>query len=283
MIMKFTFLLALTISTFSIAQDDKPSESNSKKGSFYIYWGWNRAKYSNSDISFKGNNYDFTLYDVEAKDRQSKFDLGLYLNPGTITIPQYNFRIGYYLNDKYDLSIGADHMKYVMVNDQASTIDGTITNSGTTYDGTYSKQPFAIDSKFLKFEHTDGLNYINAEIRRHQDLFKIKKHIQVSILGGLGGGVLVPRTNTTLLNNPRYDQFHLAGFGLGAMFGVNFELLNHFFIQTELKAGYINMPSIRTTMFKTDNAKQSFNFLQTNVVFGYRFFAKKCDKKCIKK
>ena len=80
--------------------------------------------YSNSDISFKGNNYDFTLFDVEAMDRQSKFDLGLYLNPGTITIPQYNLRIGYYLNDKYDISIGVDHMKYVMRAWQASTIDG---------------------------------------------------------------------------------------------------------------------------------------------------------------
>jgi hypothetical protein len=71
----------------------------------------------------------------------------------------------------------------------------------------------------------------------------------------------------------------LSGFGLGAMIGLNVEFFNHIFIQTELKAGYINMPSVRTTMFKTDIAKQSFNFLQTNVVFGYRFSAKKCNKK----
>jgi len=275
--MKFTLFLILAFSTFSFAQDEKPVSSSSKKGSFSFYWGWNRAMYSNSDISFKGNNYDFTLFDVEAMDRQSKFDLGLYLNPGTITIPQYNLRIGYYLNDKYDISIGVDHMKYVMRAWQASTIDGTITNSGTAYDGSYSNASFMIKPNFLMFEHTDGLNYINTEIRRNDKLYNREK-LTVSFIEGFGGGVLVPRTNTTLLNNPRYDQFHLAGFGLGAMIGLNVEFINHIFIQTELKAGYINMPSIRTTMFTSDIAKQSFNFLQTNVVFGYRFFAKKRTK-----
>ena len=275
--MKFTVLLALTISFLSFSQDEKPQTSFSKKGSFYAYWGWNRSMYSNSDISFKGNNYDFTLNDVAALDRQSKFDLGLYLNPGTVTIPQYNLRIGYYLNDKYEISLGVDHMKYVMRAWQSSSISGTISNSGTGYDGVYANAPFVIKPDFLMFEHTDGLNYINSEIRRSDKIYESGK-FSLNFTEGAGGGVLVPRTNTTLLLNPRYDQFHLAGFGLGAMIGLNVEFNNRFFIQTEFKAGYINMPSVRTTMFKSDIAKQSFAFLQSNVVFGCRFNTKKANK-----
>ena len=267
--MKFTLFLVLAISTFSFAQDEKKVSSTSKKGSYYVYWGWNRSKYSNSDISFKGNNYDFTLYDVEAMDRQSKFDPNVYLNLSAITIPQYNFRLGYFINEKYSLSFGSDHMKYVMRSYQTKEIDGVI-NNGSIYDGTYHNDQFNINPDFLKFEHTDGLNYLNLELRRQDKLHELGP-VNANFISGVGAGILLPRSNTTLMSNPRYDQFHLAGLGVGAVIALNIEIYKRFFIQTELKGGFIDMPSIRTTMFRADRASQHFSFLQTNVVFGFNF------------
>ena len=277
--MKLILCLSLIAYSISFSQDSTPEINTfSRKGSFSVYWGWNRSMYSSSDISFKGNYYDFTLTDVAALDRQSDFDLKLYLNPGTITIPQYNLRIGYFLNNKYEITVGVDHMKYVMRAYQTSLITGNINNSGTGYDGTYSNTPFVIKPNFLMFEHTDGLNYINTELRRHDQLFE-KNKFRINFIEGIGGGIVVPRSNVTLLENPRYDQFHLAGYGLNAMIGLNLDFYNRFFIQTEFKAGYINLPSIRTTMFESDIAKQSFRFLQSNSVFGFRFNTKECKKK----
>jgi hypothetical protein len=244
-----------------------PTKNIIKKGSFYAYWGWNRATYSKSDIHFKGTNYDFTLNDVIARDRQSKFAFSTYF--ATVTIPQYNFRIGYFLNDKYDISFGADHMKYVMVGHQMNTINGYI-NTGSTYDGTYNDQLFYVNPKFLLFEHTDGLNYLNTEIRRNDNIFKYK-NFKLNVIEGFGGGVIVPRTNTTLMNYARYDQFHLAGYGLGAVLGLNFQFWERYFIQFEEKVGYINMPDIRTTMHEEDKASQSFTWLQANFTFGVNF------------
>ena len=34
------------------------------KGKIFVYWGWNRGYYSNSDIHFTGDGYDFILEDV---------------------------------------------------------------------------------------------------------------------------------------------------------------------------------------------------------------------------
>jgi hypothetical protein len=270
----FPLFLLLTNSLF--AQDIAPEIAKTKmKGSMYAYWGWNKSAYTTSDIHFIGNNYNFTLNNVAAKDRQNAFNLGLFLNPGTITIPQYNFRVGYFINEKYDISIGADHMKYVIKPNQTTNISGTISKTGTVYDGTYSNTPILVKPDLLLFEHTDGLNYLNTELRRNDQIFE-KGAINLRIIEGAGFGVLVPRTNATLLNNPRNDQFHLAGFGLGAMVGLNVTFYNHLFIQGELKGGYINMPSVRTTMFKSDIAKQQFGFLQWNVVFGYKFYV--CKK-----
>ena len=108
---------------------------------FYVIWGWNRAGYTTSDIRFHGSTYDFTLSKVVAHDRQTPIAFDPYLSPGRITIPQTNFRLGYYLNDHWSITAGVDHMKYVMDQEQTVNIDGFIQNSSTAYDGTYQHTP----------------------------------------------------------------------------------------------------------------------------------------------
>ncbi|MGZ5262889.1 MAG: hypothetical protein ACXWCF_03755, partial [Kaistella sp.] len=53
----------------------------SKKGQLFIFWGWNRAGFTNSDIHFEGNGYNFTLENVVAHDRPSELDWA-YVDPG---------------------------------------------------------------------------------------------------------------------------------------------------------------------------------------------------------
>ncbi|HNP76146.1 MAG: hypothetical protein U0289_09745 [Cyclobacteriaceae bacterium] len=240
---------------------------------FYVIWGWNRASYTNSDIRFHGNSYDFTLSRAVAHDRQTPIAFDPYLSPGRITIPQTNFRIGYYLNDHWSITAGVDHMKYVMDQDQTVNIDGYIQNSQTPYDGTYPHTPIKLTEDFLTFEHTDGLNYINIEIRRHDQLLHLNRpDISVNLIEGFGAGALLPKTNTQLLLNNRYDEFHLAGYGVSAMAGINLTFFKYFFLQSEVKGGYINMPDIRTTEFSSDRAKQHFFFDEWTMLFGVNFF-----------
>lgn len=263
-------LLALvTVIPMSYAQKAEIWKPN-KKGSFYIYWGWNRGAYTKSDITFWGKSYDFKMDNVIANDRQSLFKANLYFNPKTITIPQYNLRLGYYFKDKYEISFGADHMKYVMKPFQTVNMNGNIENSGTPYDGVYNDQAMMVDTSFLKFEHTDGLNYLNVEVRRSDALINVK-HFNLSVNYGAGAGLLVPRTNTTLLGNPRHDEFHLSGYGLGLAGAVKLNFFKYFFIQGEAKYGFIHMPDIRTTRNPEDKAKQHFFFMQYNIVFGAQF------------
>jgi len=266
-------IIALSINFIFLSQ--RVTDNPYKKGDFFAYWGWNRAAYTTSDIRFHGSDYDFTLQDVVAKDRQSPFNFRTYFSPTRLTIPQYNFRIGYFITDHYSISLGADHMKYVLQNYiddklQNVEINGQIQNSGTAYDGNYAHDTISLAPDFLLFEHTDGLNYENVELRRFDVLFG-RKNFTFSATEGIGVGVLVPRTNTTLLKNARYDEFHLAGFGTGMVVALNMTYFKHFFIQSEWKGGFINMPDIRTTMHKEDRATQHFWFSQYNIVFGARF------------
>ena len=246
------------------------------KGKMFVFWGGNRESFSKSDIHFKGPDYDFTLYDVIANDKPKGWHID-YVNPSRMTIPQTNLRIGYFINDHYNISIGLDHMKYVMIQSQNVQIAGVVGTSYPDYAGVYlpsgNHTIDMTDGTFLKFEHTDGLNYINTEFSRVDDISKIFKirntdKFQVNLTEGVGAGILYPKTNATLLGKERHDDFHVSGFGISAKVGLNLTFFKYFFLEAEMKGGYINMNDIRTTNDPADSASQHFLFLQRIIAFG---------------
>ena len=269
---KLLTFLFLFVSIAFFSQEEK-IEKVTNKGKMFIYWGWNRANYSNSDIHFTGENYDFTLYDVTAQDRITPFTFN-YFHPTKITLPQTNFRIGYFLNDHYTISIGVDHMKYVVNSYQTVLINGEI-NAGTPFDGIYTDDNIRLTHDFLQLEHTDGLNYVNVELKRFDEIGHFiginHKNFQLNITEGIGAGVLYPRTNSTLFDQERWDEFTISGWGVSAGIGLNLTFFKHFFVQSDVKFGYIKMPTIRTTANPLDNASQSFTFLERTLVFGAKF------------
>lgn len=255
------------ISLSSLGQITFKPETN-KKGEFYAHWGWNREWYNKSDIHFTGNDYDFYLRDVVAKDKPAEFDVSTYFSPKNVTIPQYNFRIGYYFKNNYHLSLGVDHMKYVVQNGQTVNIDGEIDIPNNPYNGTYSgEDEVTIRPGFLEMEHTDGLNYSNVELGRFDNLLQYKK-ITLAVTEAVGVGVMYPKSDVHLFGNERHDEFHVAGFGANAQVGLNIKFWRHFYIQSEFRGGYVNMPDIRTTYDKADNAKQQFYYAQFNILAG---------------
>ena len=268
--MKFTSLIFLFVlfSVTGFAQSKTKPTVN--KGKFFVYWGWNRDGFSKSDINFKGPDYHFTLKNVVAYDQQEKFKFKTYFNPSILTIPQYNVRAGYFFKNNYSVSFGTDHMKYVVQPFQTVKITGEIKGTGTVYDKVYNDEAIEIKKEFLQFEHTDGLNYINFDVRRFDEVLQFKK-ISINLSEGVGLGALLPRTNSILFNQERNDEFHLAGYGINGLVALNITFFNHFFLQSELKGGFINMPDIRTTNSPLDKASQHFFFTQANLVVGYIF------------
>lgn len=267
-----TSLFLITLSLFSqetIQNQDKYTAH--KKGKFFISWGGNRETYSKSDIQFKGTDYDFTIYDVSAHDKPKGWHID-YINPGRMTIPQTNLRVGYFVNDHYSVALGVDHMKYVMNQGITVNYTGNYPNRNS-YGEAVGNNQVLLTEDFLTFEHTDGLNYVNTEVSRHDDISKFFKiidtdKIQVNVTEGIGLGVLYPKTNAKVFNKQRHDDFHVSGYGASIKAGLNLTFFKHFYIQTEVKGGYINMPDIQTTFNATDSASQDFFFFQKIIAFG---------------
>lgn len=245
----------------------------SGKGKMFVFWGWNRAGFTKSDIHFSGAEYDFILHDVVAHDRPSPLNWD-YINPAQISAPQFNFRLGYFIKDDLALVVGTDHMKYVMDQEQTAKISGTIADP--VYSAMIKNGQIDLsDAQFLTFEHTDGLNYVNAGAEKYKSL-KTTEKFDISWAYGGGAGVLFPKSNVKLFGNERSDRFHVAGFGLDLRTNINFVFWQHLMARVEGKIGYINMPDIKTTLNnKPDKATQDFLFYQINFGIGYIFNTKK--------
>lgn len=263
---------SLELPTSSTPKKQKP-DPLSKKGQMFVFFGWNRAAFSNSDINFSGNGYNFQLNNVSAQDRPTKFGI-VYVNPGWFTVVQYNFRAGYFIKDNLALVLGIDHMKYVMDQNQTVNFKGHI--SDPTYASMVQNgQVNLADEKFLTFEHTDGLNYENLGLEKYKSLIN-KKNIDLVWSYGAGIGVMFPKSNVKLFGNERSDRFHVAGMGTDVRSSLNLVFWNHWMARLEGKFGYINMWDIKTTLNnKPDKARQDFVFGQVLAGIGYTFNTKK--------
>ncbi|MFM6949194.1 MAG: hypothetical protein ACKOWQ_09285 [Aquirufa sp.] len=275
---KFFLLLFLVFPFFGNSQTKTKIH---KKGSFYVHWGYNRSNYANSDIKFVGPGYDFTLSKVQSTDMPTTFDgFTTYLNPSLFSIPQFNFHGGYFLKDNLSISIGWDHMKYVMEPDQDSHISGFIStqvsNPAFAVNPAYAKQyssntPFRINSEdFLQFEHTDGFNYASIELEHYQNLWKSQKgQFQLDWINGGGIGLMVPRSDVRLFTIGKNNLWNIAGAGASIKTGLRLNLTKLLFFETTVKGGYTNLWDIRTTGRSVDHAEQAVWFGEFYGALGF--------------
>lgn len=251
----------------------------SRKGDFYFHWGYNHSWYGKSDIKFQGPGYDFTLKDVVAHDRQSKLSWD-YLNPGLITVPQYNIRAGYFFLDNYSVSVAWDHMKYVVDIPQTVAITGYIGDQISTpavptglYAGTYTGQMIDVKSDMLTYEHTDGFNYANIELERYDDIWVApSRETSLTLETGLGGGMIVPRTDAHLFGLGRNNHWNVSGYGFSAKMGLKFYISKGLYLQNTTKVGTTNLKTIHTTgRDGIDKASQKINYVENFFAVGYQF------------
>lgn len=274
-----TLLLVCSFRADVIAQ--APVMQPYKKGRMYVYWGWNRGFYSNSDITMRGDDYSLKLHNVRAHDRITKpvFNYNDYFKLSNITIPQTNVRVGYFFKDNWNISVGIDHMKYVMDNNRMVRATGSIEREGR-FKGVYDNE-ILLEEDFLTFEHTDGLNYANVEVERYTHLKGLfSGNLSVGVFLGGGVGVVVPKTNAKFLDYERSDRFHLSGVGTSVKAGVDILIFKNLNVKFEAKQGYINMPDIRMHEKGVNGkAKQAFWFTEFAGTIGVNFNVLKSKQK----
>jgi hypothetical protein len=246
-----------------------------QKGNFYFYWGYNRATYAKSDIHLKGPDYDFILSDVTARDMPEEFS-SVYFDPGQITIPQFNFRVGYHLSDKYALAVGWDHMKYRTRSGQPAIITGRIDASASPiYAGYYNHDKIIMDEwNLVKMEHSDGFNVINVNVERNDYLLTTNdQNLALSVISGAGAGIAFPWTNSRIFGVRNDDRPKISGLGAHIYGAAQATVYKRFFLRLTLQGGFQNMWAIATVPKgdKSAHAEQTIFYYERSLVLGYNF------------
>ena len=267
-----SFLVIILLSLSAMAQEVTPKKEYHKKGSFFFYWGYNRSFFSSSDLHFTGPNYDFTVHNVKASDRPSKFGL-VYVDPAAFSVPQYNYRLGYNITDRLAISAGMDHMKYVMDQFQIAKVSGYISKEASEkYAGNYLDKPMKMDEDFLMFEHTNGFNYASLDVEYLQPLGSVwKDRLSFYWNMGLGGVWVITKTDVKVLGSGIDNRFHLSGYALSAKTGPRIEYLHRVFLAGELKGGYATLPDVLINGNSPERGEHNVSFLEYYIVAGVNF------------
>jgi hypothetical protein len=267
---KLIFLVLLFCTKLIFAQEAQiercncPQNSPLGKGTLYFSWGYNKDYFSKSDLHFKDSgegSYDFTLYNVKAKDRPG-FDK---LFKTTLAVPQYSYRLGYYFNNKMDLGIeiNFDHTKYVMVNDQVLRLKGTIGGKSYNLDT-------LVTTDFLRFEHTNGANFLMVNILKREQFLvsKNKKHWLSGVLKP-GAGIVIPKTDVAIFGKNLDNRFHVAGYILGLEAGLRYDLFKYAFLEFTGKGTFANYTNV--LVIGTGKARHHFFTAEVLLTAGFQF------------
>ncbi len=262
------FGVILSFDSSTIAQ----STNQTDKGGFYAYWGYNRSAYTKSDLNLIGRGYDFTMKDLTASDNYEKLSMN-YLDIKKITIPQFNVRVGYFFKDNWALTVGYDHMKYLMDHPQDVVIDGYVTPGiSDLWSGQYNNELSPTNYDDIHYENSDGLNYIRFELARHFNLLALGKNdwFRVRAQAAVATGIILSFNDLNFANQFDRKTISVSGYGISVHPGLRLEFFNHIFLQTNLSAGFMHQVKVRTRPEdKGSYAKQRFGYLASELVLGY--------------
>ncbi|MEY4286718.1 MAG: hypothetical protein RL511_796 [Bacteroidota bacterium] len=274
------FLLIFSSTSFQ-AQYQQPKKSTAK-GTLFCYWGYNRSIYTPSTIRFIGPGYDFKLKGVQAVDRPSR-NFAEYVNFNTFTVPQFDVRIGYNFKRNWAISLGYEHMKYVMKHGPTYYLSGTISpgiDQATGWSGTYSGDSVVTNETTFHYENTNGLNYINFQLTNVFKIYQSEKgNVALTTLMGVGAGPILSYNDFTFAGEKSMETVSLSGLGASGHFGLRAEFFKHLFVAANVQGGFVGQYRVKTRPNDYDShAKQAFLYGQRDIVVGALFYLKQSDK-----
>lgn len=258
------FFLSLIVMLFSIAS----LAQHKLIHGMYFQWGYNVEWYTKSNIHFKlANGDEFKLHNARAHDKPD-FD-AIFKKPLDISIPQYNYRIGFYLNPKKTkaIELNFDHIKYVVTDGQKVKVTGNI-----------NKQPVNGDSilnpsDFLHLEHTDGGNLLHINYVQQNTILKNKTNQKpiINLIWKAGAGINIPRTDFSYQGDRLNNSFHIAGYNLSAEAGARVYPFKNFFLELTGKSGYVRYVNAlaNTTSMKGNRVHHGFGYFEMIGLFGF--------------
>lgn len=245
-----------------LTQAQKPKKE--RKGEFYFSWGYNKEWYTNSSVTVTQPELQsrYTLHDVRSHDRVG-WDEGIFNVP--ISIPQYNYRIGYFFNKKkgWAFEINFDHTKHIIQDGQQMAIKGML--NGRPVDSTIN---FSKSNGFYYYLN-NGANFLLFNIVKRWNWFEARNHwFKLDALGKAGVGPVIPHVENSLFGQHNDDGFQLGGWNMGFEGALRGTFYKHVYLEFANKLDYASYSGLK--VYK-GTASQSFGTYELILSLGYTF------------
>jgi hypothetical protein len=242
-----------------------------RKHELYFSWGYNTEWYTHSSIKVDqpslGN--DFTFKDIAGHDHRG-WDEQLFTK--AISIPQYNYRIGYLINREKGIGfeVNFDHTKFIFADNQMVHVKGTM--NGHSYDGKVlfkENDEAGADSSSYYFLN-NGANFLLFNIVKTWHLVANKKQtVMIDALGKAGIGPVIPHVQNKFFNQPENDpHFQLGGWNIGVEGAIRATFFKYVYLEYTNKLDYARYSGLKIYQ---GTAKQAFGTYEMILNLGLRF------------
>ena len=233
-----------------------------RKGEFYFSWGYNKEWYTRSDVKLDQPllNSKYTLKNVQSHDHIG-WDEGLFSIP--ISIPQYNYRFGYFFNKKKGLAfeINFDHTKLIIQDNQTIKITGKL--NGRQVDSSIN---FSEGNGFYYYLN-NGANFLLFNIVKRWHWYESRKGgFTIDALGKAGIGPVIPHVQNSFFGQANDPGFQLGGWNIGLEGAVRATFAKHVFLEFSNKLDYARYANLKIYQ---GTAKQAFGTYELILSLGY--------------
>ncbi len=259
--MKSCYLLIVLLLIIPVITNAQ-KKSKERKGEFYFSWGYNKEWYTRSDVKVNqpSLNNNYTLKSAYSHDHPG-WDEGLFSIP--ISIPQYNYRLGYFFNKKKGLAfeINFDHTKHIVQDNQQVKIAGTL--NGRQVDSSVN---FSEGNGFYYYLN-NGANFLLFNIVKRWHCHESKNgRFTVDALGKAGIGPLIPHVQNSFFGQANDPGFQLGGWNMGVEAAVRATFFKNVFLEFSNKLDYARYSNLKTYQ---GTANQAFGTYELVLSLGF--------------
>jgi hypothetical protein len=252
------FITVLLNSVIVIAQKTE------RKGEFYISWGYNKAYYTNSNVTINqpSLNNNFTFNQVKLVDKpgwnEALFTMAL-------SIPQYNYRIGYFFDKDWAFEINFDHTKALFKDNQTVHMVGTYGGRPVDSSFVFSKTGTGTSKNYYYLNN--GANFLLFNIVKRKRFSNLSSpSIQLDGLAKVGIGPLIPHVENSLFGQKNEQKFQFGGWNTGVEYALRSTFKKHLYLEFAGKLDYAYYYGLDVYQGK---AKQGFGTLEFIMSLGY--------------
>lgn len=250
----------MMVGVSSHAKDSKKAEK--KTGSIYFSWGYNQESYTRSNVYVKQRSLgnDFELMNVRAQDHQGWNDG---ITNKALTIPQYNYRLGYYFNKKQDLAIeiNFDHTKYIISGSQNMRLKGTLNHRVVDSTIVFSEQ------NGHYYYLNNGANFLLFNLVKRMGLYQTRNNnIRLDLTGKAGIGPVIPHVENSFFGYKNTPHFQLGGWNTGVELALRLTIMKYGFLEFSQKLDYARYSNLK--VFE-GTAHQAFGTYESILSIGF--------------